>query len=257
MTTAWKQLGDELDRWAGAGRVATLWWRDDDAAQPTESLSRALDLRSRADIPLALAAIPATIEESVAVRLRDNDDIDVLQHGYAHRNHARPGESKVELGAQRPADAVLDELGLGGRRLEAMVGARFLGVLVPPWNRIDETLVGRLGGAGFTGISTYGPRNAAHAAPSLMQVNAHVDIIDWRATRRFVGDEAALAMAVGHLRARRAGEADGDEPTGLLSHHLVHDEAAWRFIDAYVEATKAHPAVRWVSARQAFAAGAQ
>ena len=56
---------------------------------------------------------------------------------------------------------------------------------------------------------------------------------------------------------RRTGEMDDAEPTGLLSHHLVHDEAAWRFIDDYIEATKSHPAARWISAREAFAGSGQ
>lgn len=257
MTMAWRRLGNELDHWAEAGRTATLWWRDDDAARPTESFARVLDLRSHAGIPLAIAAIPATIEESAAARLRGDDAIDVLQHGYAHHNHAPPGERKAEFDARRSVDAALNDLAAGGRRLEKMVGQRFLKVLVPPWNRIVDTLVDRLSDTGYAGISTYGARHGAYAAPGLMQVNTHIDIIDWQGTRQFVGAEAALAIAVGHLRARRTGVADDSEPTGLLSHHLVHDEAAWRFIGDFVEVTQVHSAVRWVSARDAFAAGAR
>ena len=34
---------------------------------------------------------------------------------------------------------------------------------------------------------------------------------------------------------------------GLLTHHLVHDEAAWIFLDAFFAATARHPACRWAT----------
>ena len=39
-TQPWQDLRDELDRWAEAGRTATLWWRDDDAVMPGPLLDR-------------------------------------------------------------------------------------------------------------------------------------------------------------------------------------------------------------------------
>ena len=89
-----------------------------------------------------------------------------------------------------------------------------------------------------------------------------LDWLDWRGGRGFVGETAALGLAVGHLAARRAAAGNGvgdeagggDEPTGLLSHHLVHDAAAWDFIEAFIAATAAHPAARWLDAAEAFAA---
>ena len=252
--SSWRALANEFDRWADEGRAATLWWRDDDAAHPVRALDRLLALRSHAGVPLSLAVIPATVADATAAVIEAADRIDILQHGYAHRNHAPPGKRKAELGEERPADRALAELCTGRQRLGALFGARSLDVLVPPWNRIAVALVDRLGAAGFAGLSAYGPR--AHAIPTagLRQVNAHIDIIDWRATRGFVGVGEALALAVGHLRARRAQATDGDEPTGLLSHHRVHDEAAWSFVTAFLEATAAHPGARWVSAGDAFAA---
>ncbi len=248
--SGWRDLIGELDRWADAGRAATLWWRDDDTVRPTEALDRLLALRARTRVPLALAVIPATVEADTAAHIDADDAVDVLQHGYAHRNHARPGERQAELGHGRPADTALDELTGGGQRLEALFGPRALKVLVPPWNRIAEGLVGRLNAAGFIGLSAYGPRRHAHPAPGLRQVNTHIDIIDWRSTRRFIGVREALTLALGHLRARRAG--NDDEPTGLLSHHLVHDEATWSFVGEFLETTTAHPGARWLSASAAF-----
>ncbi len=252
--SSWGTLTNELDHWAGAGRIATLWWRDDDAARPVPALERLLDMRAQAGAPLALAAIPATVEDATAARIDSHDGLDVLQHGYAHRNHAPPGTPKSELGPERPLDEVVDELTAGRRRLKALFGARAVAVMVPPWNRMADALVGRLGAAGFMGLSSYGPRSHARPAPGVRQVNTHIDIIDWRGTRGFVGVDEALALAVEHLRARRTRAADSDEPTGLLSHHCAHDGAGWAFIGAFLDATAAHPGAHWMSARDAFAA---
>jgi hypothetical protein len=69
----------------------------------------------------------------------------------------------------------------------------------------------------------------------LNQVNTHVDVIDWRGRNGppggFLGEDACLSLFIGHLRARRLGTVDADEPTGILSHHLVHDAATWRFLE--------------------------
>jgi hypothetical protein len=104
---------------------------------------------------------------------------------------------------------------------------------------------------GFRGISCYGPR--AKASGTLKTVNTHVDIIDWHGSRGFIGTEPALGLLVGHLQARRQGRVDRSEPTGLITHHLVHDAASWDFLARLTERLHGHPAARWIGAPEAFA----
>jgi hypothetical protein len=85
----------------------------------------------------------------------------------------------------------------------------------------------------------------------LVEVNTHVDIIDWRGARAFCGEDAAAAMATRHLAARRSGEADSNEPTGWLTHHEVHDSSAWEFLERLFERTR-RLGVRWVDAESIF-----
>jgi hypothetical protein len=66
-----------------------------------------------------------------------------------------------------------------------------------------------------------------------------------------VGVEAALARVVEHLAARGERRVDADEPTGLLTHHLAFDDAAWRFADDLVAATRAAGG-EWLDARAIF-----
>ena len=119
----WRNLTEELDAWTDAGRRATLWWRDDDAVEPGPALARLLGLAGERGLPLALAVIPARASEALAEALgADPARTTPLQHGYAHRNHAPASEKKVELGAQRPANAVLEQLMRGRGRRGGVLG---------------------------------------------------------------------------------------------------------------------------------------
>jgi hypothetical protein len=90
------------------------------------------------------------------------------------------------------------------------------------------------------------------AAPGVIEINTHVDIIDWKGSRGFVGPEQALLQAVRHLAARREGRADATEPTGWLTHHLCHDEPAWSFLAELFEQFGPRQGVIWKSARELF-----
>jgi hypothetical protein len=251
--TAFRPLLDELDRWAAAGRTATLWWRDDDACEMTESLSRLLAVRDALGVPLGLAVIPAKAQASLASGLPASADIALLQHGYAHRNHSPDLRRKSELGADRPVWDAVAELMAGRERLARVVGDRPLPILVPPWNRIDAGLVALLPGLGYTGLSTFAPRTQREAASGVTIVNTHIDVIDWLGSRKFVGEAAAVAAATAHLASRRTGAVDAGEPTGLLTHHLVHDAATWSFLERFLAATAGHRAARWLPVAEAFA----
>lgn len=248
--SGWDDLDRELDAWRAAGKTATFWWRDDDAVAPTLALDRLLDFHRRHRIPVALAVIPARAEPALAVHLAGAPDVTVVQHGWAHLNHAPPGRPKAELGADRPVAFVLGELARGMIALDRLFGASWLKMLVPPHNRIVPELARALPQAGYSGLSTHNPRRGT--IPGLVQVNTHIDIMEWTTTRAFLGEAPSLALAVAHLAARREGRVDAAEPTGLLTHHLAHDEAAWAFTDRFLARTAAHPTTRYLDPRAIF-----
>ena len=247
--TSWQALADEAARWHDAGRTADLWWRDDDAVDVTAALDRLLEIHRDTAAPLALAVVPAKATPELAARLADMPCVDVLQHGYAHANHAAPPARKVELGLERPAMLVLGELGTGWLALERMFAGKALPVMVPPWNRIAPVLVPTLPEIGYRGLSTFGSRSRPEPVRGLSQINTHVDLIDWNG-RCFVGEEAALAALTGALSRARSGD---PEPVGLLSHHLAMDGGAWDFLRSILERTIAMPGLRVAAARGLFA----
>jgi hypothetical protein len=202
--------------------------------------------------PLALAVIPALADSTLAQALNAAHHAVALQHGYAHTNQAAATAKKAEFGGGRDPTLAVQELHDGSQRMRELFADDALPVLVPPWNRLDPALTGRLAELGIRGLSTYGPRTAKTTVGGTAVVNTHVDIINWREGRRFLGIEGCLRLAVDHLAARRDGRVDPEEPTGLLTHHLVHDEDAWAFLLAFLQRTSRYPAARWMDARQLF-----
>lgn len=236
----WSDLVSELDRWEEAGQVATLWWRDDDAVAMTPALARLLSLAG--PTPLALAVIPETAEKGLADALRGRENIAVLQHGWSHANHGGAGK-KSEFPAERAAEQVEAELTAGRERLGDLFGTA-APVLAPPWNRFApefETLLPR---AGIAALSTMGSRERGTAA----RVDVHVDLVAWKAARGFVGTDAALDGIIGELRRRRLGDSPG--PTGILTHHLIMDDATEEFVAGLGAVVAGHKAARWADIRE-------
>ena len=227
-----------------------MWCRDDDACRDSPALRRLLEIAATARIPLALAVIPALVEDSLVDRVENAPALTILQHGYAHRNHAPAGERNWELGDHRPIEDVVAELEKGRSELARRFGRRFLPVLVPPWNRIDARVANRLPDAGFDGLSTFGVRTSE--TPAIVQRNTHVDLIAWRRGRLFIGQEAAIERLVAHLGARREGRADATEPTGILTHHLDLDGGAFSFLEELALRTQAHGGATWIAAEAVF-----
>ena len=240
-----------LDEAAAQSRTISFWWRDDDAVDVTPALERLLALARRFDLPLALAVIPQGANEALATRLADEPLVRVLQHGWSHANHAGPDEKKMELGAHRPLSAVTGELRGGLDRLSALFPETFLPVLVPPWNRIAETVSDALGEIGLAGPSTFGPAGPVPARNG--QVNTHLDLAHGLKRGPLPRAEAFAKLAAEAER-RLGGDA---EPIGLLTHHLVHTDATWAVLEELLAMTANHPAVSWSAIAGLFtAAGA-
>ncbi|MED5395522.1 MAG: polysaccharide deacetylase family protein [Pseudomonadota bacterium] len=246
----WDDLSREFEAWGSENRTVTLWWRDDDAVALTPALDKLLTISRNSGVPLALAVVPAAAEGALADFLDARSNVYVLQHGYGHVNYAQPGDKASEYGPERDLESRLKELAQGFKLLSQF--RQFLPVLVPPWNRIDKALLSILPEIGLTGISTFAPREPADSVSGLTCVNTHVDIINWRMGQHFLGVPAVLEQFVKHLQARRRRTADPNEPTGLLTHHLVHDAQSWSFLDRFFQVTSAHPPTRWVEAQEIF-----
>ena len=225
-----------LNKRKDAGKPVTFWLRDDDAIEPTKPLEDLLTLTTRYAIPLTLAVIPAHSTDALAQRLVAQNHVAVAVHGWSHQNHAPVDEKKQELGLHRPIDEILTELARGYSVLAKQHAQHFVPLLVPPWNRIDPAIVKALPKLGFLGLSTFG----SPASHSLTTVNTHVDIIDWRGTRGGRNTHELVDELVNMIESTQI-------PIGILTHHLVHDDAAWQFLQQLFSVTSTHAGAKWVT----------
>lgn len=241
----WDRLDALLDTRAAP---LTFWWRDDDAGDDHPSLARLLDLAAAHGAPVALAVIPARATDALARRLETAPRAAVLQHGWDHADHAPPGAKAIELGGDRSHDAVARDLARGRTLLDAAFGSRFVPALAPPWNRMAAEVVALLPGLGFRGLSCFaGP--ARDLQTGLRRVDAHLDPVAWHRGRGFVGERAALAPLTEALAA------DSLLPFGLLTHHLVMDDATWAFVGKLIARLTARRTVRAPPPAALFAGG--
>lgn len=214
----------EMMHWRHAGLSFKLWLRDDDAVAVTPALERLLALSVTYHVPILLAVIPVFAEKALARKLVEFPLVTPCQHGFSHHNHANPGMRPIEFGG-RPIPEMVADLSAGRRRLQDVFDKPLPPILVPPWNRIDPDLPALLPGLGFTTLSTFGANQfSQHRA--LSEHNCHVDIVAWREGRK--GFENVMGQLIVAMEKARL---EGGRAVGLLTHHLVHDAAAWSVLE--------------------------
>ena len=246
----WDDLDSEISLWDKLENPVTFWWRDDDAIEPTDALDRLLTISFDSSAPCTIAVVPNLLHSELVSILNLCPLAFPAQHGYEHINHAPKGEKAAEFGDHRTRSLIETELRDGWACLSGF--DRLAPVFVPPWNRMTDDLNAYLASLGFKGVSQHAPRKSEIAKGELKQVNTHVDIINWRTNRRFVGEDKALNELISHLSARRLGSVDSEEPTGVLTHHLDHDNDCWNFMDKLLRWTFAKSNVRWLTPFEAF-----
>jgi hypothetical protein len=239
------KLWRELARWRRAGRTARLWWRDDDAAGGSARLDRLLQLSWDRGVPLTLAVVPAGDMVSLGARLADTTLVSVTQHGVDHQNR-RGGPAAGEF----PHDWTQGDLEIALRRGWSLIQGlpRAEAIYVPPWNDAHPALEAALAACGYAGWSVNGEMAPAGADPGehLPRVDAHLDLMRWRGGARFRGRGRFLRTLAGELaRRRKAGL--WSAPIGILTHHLAHDERAWRFLEAFLTWSLRRPEFAWAA----------
>ncbi|MEP2919126.1 MAG: polysaccharide deacetylase [Sulfitobacter sp.] len=224
MKIDWSPLLAELGLWRREGLPLPVWWRDDDAVAETPALSRLQRLSEDLGVAVHVAVIPGRLEDSLLPAMTSGVP---MVHGWTHISHSPQGVKNAEFG--QPRKEAAGELVQAMAVMQAAFGEALLPVFVPPWNRIDASIIAQLKAAGYAGLSTYGPRKAPLAAEGVAQINTHIDPIFWKGHRGLAEPETLIAGIVQTLRDRRTGRTDATEPLGLLTHHLVHTEDVWDF----------------------------
>ena len=238
----WSDVSQELSRWRSSGIRPVFWVRDDDAVSPTPQLDRLSALARLFDFKVGLGVIPSQLKPDLASVLRaDALPVVPMCHGWRHLDH-KTEPWPAEFGPHRPIDESRADLRQACERFVELLGET-QPFFVPPFGQICSRAVAALAPIGFGGLSSQPSRLRSRVArlnaskPHLPSnffgagladdgLNVQIDPIDWR--RGSAKSDATVALAVlGELRARRKRHIDPAAPIGILTHHLVHDDAIW------------------------------
>ncbi|MEE2945315.1 MAG: polysaccharide deacetylase family protein [Pseudomonadota bacterium] len=229
MQLDWTPVRQELARWHNEELTLPVWWRDDDAIEPTQQLEKLLELSAETGVPVHLAIIPREATKALAERIIGDANVVPVVHGWSHTNYQPKTETKCEFGNARPLEIRSEQAAEGLRRLQTLLGERVSAMFVPPWNRVPADFFPELGKIGFHSVSTCNPRASQELVPGLAQINTHIDPLYWRPSKKLSHPELIVEKTARLLKKRRQGKLDNTEPFGLLTHHLAHDDRAWEF----------------------------
>jgi len=256
-TNAWHEVRRELSLWEAARLKARVWLRDDDAIRFTPALRRLEALAVRHGIQIGLAVIPGLAEPDIVEYVHDHQSaFHPMCHGWMHEAHSGIGFG--EFGSNRTLQALRVDAVRALKRFQTLFGDQ-RPIFVPPFGRLDSGFLPELLRIGFAGISnkpalrqcrlarlhgalSWLPQGMTGLAPPPGLLDVHVDPVDWERSTA-LADTAVAMRFVGELRLRRKGYVRIDAPIGILTHHLVHDEAIWSRVAQLLDVLSVSPAV--------------
>lgn len=237
----WKPLKEEFKIWQDKGLCLPFWWRDDDAVEPTPALERLAAVSADFNSPVHLAIVPKYAKPELSHYISATPALTPVVHGWAHKNHAPADQKKCEFGLTRSFQECREDMDQALRQMKKLFGAQLNNMFVPPWNRIRPDLIPYLSSDGYKSISTYGPRASQFAASDVLQVNTHLDPIAWHHSRSLEAPDILIQHTVQLMQNRRLNVTDNTEPLGLLTHHLIHDDTVWHFIEQFLVVLREGP----------------
>lgn len=224
-------LGPELALWAKAGHAPVLWWRDDDARVPTQALERLLSLSRRHDAPLTLAAIAGPSLAMLVRHIEAEPGVELAVHGFKHVNRQPDGQGFGEIVDSDDVDWVRAQLRATVATFHRAGVAPTL--FVPPWNNLKPQLLEVLPDSSISVVSGFDLNSGS--GDGVTRLDAHLDVLRWKGGGRFRGTWRFLSR-MRRLLAQRRLAGQWDEPIGLLTHHLDHDQATWLFLETFLAA---------------------
>lgn len=225
-----------------------FWWRDDDAGAISPALERLLSLSREFGAPVNLAVIPGRLDSSLVEALRGRANVDVLVHGFAHKNQAGEGEPKCEFPLTRPMEDMRADLVHALSRLREAFPKNTIPVFVPPWNRLPPELMPVLKECGYVGFST-----ASSLAPGplmrkdgLKQSDGHFSLVSYKS-----GKQLADMMEITKRLAKQI-RAGSNGPFCIVTHHRDHNDAIWEGCEQLFRFLGNHKNARILPAREVF-----
>jgi peptidoglycan/xylan/chitin deacetylase (PgdA/CDA1 family) len=214
----------------GAKDPGYVFFRADDVAVPGANFIRLMDLFARYRVPLCLAVVPAWLTQARWQHLkRIGQKAPSLwcwhQHGWRHVNHEPEGK-KQEFGPSRPCLKIHADLIRGKHHLQTVMGESFYPVFTPPWNRCDHNTLELLKELNYQAVSRY-KMGAPQPPDGLPDFSVSVDLHTRKEDHPLLGWEGLFS---------ELGSALSQSPCGIMIHHQRMNEAAFVFLEMFIQA---------------------
>jgi hypothetical protein len=126
--------------------VPLVFLRDDDVWADGPVFRELAGFLREHKIPVIYAVVPARLEAQMARRLRQmkkNDPalVDLVQHGFSHRNHECAGKDRYEFGEKRPYARQFQDIKDGMALMKRSFGRCVTPGFIPPYHAYDENTV--------------------------------------------------------------------------------------------------------------------
>lgn len=217
-----------------------VFLRDDDVDQDEESLKSLLDIALARSVPMNLEIIPGLLTDSCVSTLRnvlraDPSLLSLNQHGWIHANHEVEGR-KCEFGPSRGLALQAEDIARGKAILESTFEDRFYPAFTPPWNRCTEDTYQVLDELGFLVLSKDRGKEPI-AGYRFRDISTTLDLYTWKDGARMKSPDAIVDTMISQMQ---------EFPlVGLLLHHKVMTNDAFRFLDQILCELASHSVVQF------------
>lgn len=123
-----------------------LFIRNDDVWALDKSFQEFFDFMFKQKIPVVYGVIPAKLQEDTALFLRRAKQeapnlLDIVQHGYTHRNYAAPGEHQYEFGPVRTYAQQFEDISQGMQIMRRWFGELVTPGFISPYHAYDANTI--------------------------------------------------------------------------------------------------------------------
>lgn len=219
-------------------RIVPVFFRADDVAVPGKNLEKLIALFRMRNAPLSLAIVPAWLTERRWQWLaeRAGDAVDRWcwhQHGWRHVNHQSKGK-KEEFGEEREDQEIRQDLIRGRRRLETLLGERFVPIFTPPWNRCSGATLELLERMNYLAVSR--AERSVPKAEAIPDLSVQVDLH----TRREKNFQTGWRNLLQELSVSLVEK----EACGIMIHHQRMNPVAFEYLDHLLSVFSKSPRIR-------------
>lgn len=153
-------------------RYLTIWFRDDDVGVFSEKFKNLDNMFRESGLCIYYSVIPNKLDNEVTQIINSNDNASVFQHGYNHDNNSE--SNLCELCLHPNIDFTINKVLESRSLLQKLFNSKFLNILSPPYNCIDEYCQSKLKDY-YQGCSTYKYNKTLFEH----MINPNCDIVDW------------------------------------------------------------------------------